>query len=39
MSGKRAGPIAACAVAILLVAASWVSWFAGGFSLVDAAGS
>ena len=39
MSGKRAAPIAACAIAILLVAASWVMWFAGGFSLTDAAGS
>lgn len=39
MSARRRGPIAACVVAIVVVAASWVSWFVGGHTLADAAGS
>jgi two-component system, NarL family, sensor kinase len=39
MSANRAGPIAACAAAIVVVAASWVSWFVGGHTMADAAGS
>ena len=39
MSARRTGPIAACAAVIVVVAAPWVSWFVGGHTLADAAGS
>ena len=39
MSAKPAGPVAGCAVTILLVAASWVSWFLAGHTVADASES
>ncbi|MEW9532888.1 sensor histidine kinase [Microbispora sp. NPDC049125] len=37
MSARRAGPIAILAITIMVIAAAWVSWFAGGYGLRDAA--
>lgn len=39
MRAIRAGPAATLAVSVVLVAAAWVSWLAGGFTVGDAAES
>ncbi|MEV1168862.1 sensor histidine kinase [Nonomuraea sp. NPDC049784] len=39
MSVRQAGPIAVVSVTTTMVGAAWVSWFAGGLTIADAAGS
>jgi signal transduction histidine kinase len=38
MSARHAGPVAAFAVTVAVVGAAWLSWFAGGLGMADAAG-